>query len=67
MRLRGWPRWVVPALIVVALILAVANVVVFDGSLGGWLVLLGLLVVVVGVSIALNPRRRSVAGGTAEH
>ena len=67
MGLRGeWPRWVLPALAVVALVLAVANIVVFDWSVGGWLVLAGLLVVLIGVSIALNPRRSSPAGGTAD-
>ena len=67
MRIRGGaPRWVVPLLAVLALVLLVANILVFDASLGGWIVLAALLVVVIGVWIALNPRRSSPAGGTED-
>lgn len=62
----GAPRWVVPALVVAALVLAVANILAFDGSAGGWIVLVGIVVVMIGVAIALNPRRSSIPGGTAE-
>jgi hypothetical protein len=62
----GAGRWVVPALVVVAVVLAIVNILVFDGSAGGWIVLAGIVVVTIGVAIALNPRRSSIPGGTAE-
>ena len=60
------PRWVVPVLVVLALLLAVVNIVMFDGSSGGWIVLAGMVVLLIGAALALNPRRGSIPGGTTE-
>jgi hypothetical protein len=60
------PRWVVPALVIGALVLAVANVLMFDGGAGGWILLAALIVLVIGAALALNPRRGSIPGGTVE-
>ena len=66
-RTRGdLPRWIVPALVVVALLIAVVNIAMFDGSAGGWVVLAAMIALTVGASLALNPRRGSLPGGTAE-
>lgn len=65
-RTRGeLPRWVLPALVIVALVILILNVAAFDRSAGGWIVLAGIVVATIGVAIALNPRRSSIAGGTA--
>ena len=65
-RVGAAPGWLVPALIVLALVLAVVNIVMFDGSSGGWIVLAGMLVLLVGAAVALNPRRGSIPGGTSD-
>jgi hypothetical protein len=65
-RTRGeFPRSLLPALVIVALVILILNIAAFDGSAGGWIVLAGIIVAVIGVAIALNPRRSSIAGGTA--
>lgn len=60
------PRWVLPTLVVLAIVLAVVNIVMFDGGSGGWIILAGMLLLLIGASIALNPRRGSIPGGTRD-
>jgi hypothetical protein len=60
------PRWVLPVLVVLALVLAVVNIVMFDGSSGGWILIAGMVLLLIGASIALNPRRGSIPGGASD-
>lgn len=63
-RTRSAPRWLVPVLIVVAAFLTFWALFQPVPGWAGWVVFGAIVLVVIGMMIAVNPRRRSPAGGT---
>jgi hypothetical protein len=62
----GAPRWVGWVLVAIAVALAVLNLFAFDLGWDDLVVLVVVLATVIGVIVALNPRRSSAVGGTSE-
>ncbi len=60
---RGAPAWAAIALVAL-LAFGLISVVALDTGWGLWVVLGGIVAVVAGLVVALNPRRTSPEGGT---